>query len=360
MQNASECKEEIIERLALAYLHKRKTKTFLFIGPFLVGNLAYKRRQEMSKQEILLETGTNEFEMLEFYIDETAVGGSDMVRQFFGMNVAKVVEVIESPNLENKDYAVNPCFLGTIPLRNMVLPVIDLSVWLGIDRKRHDHENIIVTQFSNSIQGFLVSGVVEIHRLNWQDLIPPGRFIRYMNTKSIIGMVDIGTYFIQLLDLEHIVSDLNPVSTEELWKTTVVASKEYKALVADDSPTIRKMLEKNLTHANFKVNIMSDGEETFRFLMNLKDQAKNENKDVRDLLDIVICDIEMPLLDGFTLTKRIKEDPDLQALPVILYSSIITEELKHKGEAVKADFQIAKPDLNKMAEMAINLIEKKN
>jgi two-component system, chemotaxis family, chemotaxis protein CheV len=311
----------------------------------------------MSKQEILLETGTNEFEMLEFYIDETGSINGEVERNFLGMNVAKVMEVIESPNLENKDYAVNPCFLGTIPLRDQVLPVIDLSIWLGIKRKRHDHENIIVTQFSNTIQGFLVSGVVEIHRLTWKDLIPPGKFIRHMNTKSIIGMVDTGEYFIQLIDFEHIVSDLNPKSTEELWKTTVIASKQYKALVADDSPTIRKMLEKNLTYSNFQVNIMNDGEETYQFLLKLKDQAINENKSVKDIIDVVICDIEMPLMDGFTLTKRIKEDSELKELPVILYSSIITDELKHKGESVKADFQISKPDLNKMAEMAINLIE---
>jgi two-component system, chemotaxis family, chemotaxis protein CheV len=312
----------------------------------------------MGKQEILLETGTNEFEMLEFYIDETTGDEGGFERGFFGMNVAKVMEVIESPNLENKDYSVNPSFLGTIPLRDMVLPVIDLSVWLGIKRKRHGHENIIVTEFSNTVQGFLVSGVIEILRLTWKDLIPPGRYIRHMNTKSIIGMVKIDDHFIQLLDLEHIVSDLNPKSTEEQWKTTVVASKEYKALVADDSPTIRKMLEKNLAHSNFKTYIMNDGEETLNFLFDMKKKAENENKTITDLLDVVICDIEMPLLDGFTLTKRIKEDPELQKLPVILYSSIITDELRHKGESVKADFQISKPDMNKMAEMAINLIEK--
>ena len=311
----------------------------------------------MSEQEILLETGTNEFEMLEFYIDEEMEDDNDPERGFFGMNVAKVMEVIESPKLENKDYSVNPCFLGTIPLRNLVLPVIDLSVWLGMERKKHDHENIIVTQFSNSIQGFLVSGVVEIQRLTWKDLIPPGKYIRHLNTKSIIGMVNTQDYFIQLLDLEYIVSILNPKSAEDTWKTTVKASKEYKALVADDSPTIRKMLEKNLTASNFQVNITDNGEEAHQYLMNLKERAKSENKDINEFLDIVISDIEMPLLDGFTLTKKVKEDPMLQSLPVILYSSIITDELRHKGESVKADFQISKPDMNKMAETAIKLIE---
>jgi len=312
----------------------------------------------MDKQEILLETGTNEFEMLEFFIDETIEGKSTPERLFFGMNVAKVVEVIESPNLKNKDHAVNPSFLGTIPLRDKVLPVIDMSVWLGIKRKKHAHENIIVSQFSDTIQGFLVSGVVEIQRLTWKDLIPPGKFIRHMKTKSIIGMVEADGYFIQLLDLEYIVSDLNPNSAENDWKTTVKASKRYRVLVADDSPTIRKMLEKNLSNSNFEVNIVDNGEEAYTFLMKLKEKADTENRSISEYLDIVISDIEMPLLDGFTLTKRIKQDPELQTLPVILYSSIITDELRHKGESVKADFQVSKPDMNKMAEMAINLIEK--
>ena len=313
----------------------------------------------MSKQEILLETGTNEFEMLEFYINEISPGNtSGGVSNFFGMNVAKVVEVIESPNLEVKSYAVNPCFLGTIPLRDIVLPVLDLSVWLGIERDRHAHENIVVTRFSDSTQGFLVSGVVEIHRLTWQDLIPPGTFIRAMDTKSILGMVKTETHFIQLLDLEHIVSDLNPKSSEERWQTTVRASKEYRALVADDSPTIRKMLEKNLGMANFSPTIVNNGEEAYKFLIDLKEKAKAQNKNIKEFLDIIICDIEMPLLDGFTLTKRVKEDEDLKELPVILYSSIITDELRHKGESVKADYQVSKPDMNKMAEVAINLIER--
>lgn len=313
----------------------------------------------MGKQEILLETGTNEFEMLEFYIDEVGSEESEVDRSFFGMNVAKVMEVIESPNLESKEYAANPCFLGTIPLRNIVLPVIDLSTWLGIERNRHTHENIVVTQFSNSIQGFLVSGVVEIHRLNWQKLIPPGKFIRHLKTKSIVGMVDLGDHIIQLLDLEHIVSVLNPKSVEENWKTSVKATERYKVLVADDSPTIRKMLEKNLLSANFEVIVVDNGEEAYQFLKSIKDKSNSESIPVHKLLNIVISDIEMPLMDGFTLTKSIKEDTVLQELPVILYSSIITDELRHKGDSVKADFQVAKPDINKMAEMAIHLIEKK-
>ena len=312
----------------------------------------------MEAKEILLETGTNEFEILEFFIGEKHPKNKKTVRNYFGMNVAKVMEVIESPELKAEKYSVNPCFLGTIPLRGFALPVLDLSVWLGMDREKHRHENIIVTQFSNSIQGFVVSGVVEIHRLNWKELIPPGGFFKMMNTTSIIGMVDRGDYFIQLLDLEHIVADLNPDSIEELWKTSVKADRQYSTLVVDDSPTIRKMLQQNLTASNFRVKVLNNGDEALRYLNELKKQAERENVGISDLLNIVISDIEMPLLDGFTLTKSIKEDPILKNLPVILYSSIVTDALKHKGESVGADCQISKPEMDRMAEVAVRLIRR--
>ncbi|MBF0606423.1 MAG: chemotaxis protein [Candidatus Magnetobacterium sp. LHC-1] len=312
---------------------------------------------EQIKSQILLETGTNEFEILEFYIYEQSSVDTTTQPVYFGMNVAKVMQVIESPNLEQKDYSQNPCFLGTIPLRNLIVPVIDLSEWLGIERVRTDNEIVIITEFSQSVQGFLVSGVTEIHRVVWKDVIPPSEFINRIGSSSIVGMVIKDDHFIQLLDLEHIISDLNPESTEEMWQTSVRAQKNYIALIADDSPTIRLMLKKNLQIANFSTHIVNNGEEALVYLKQIAQKASDEGRDISEFVNIVISDIEMPQLDGFTLTRNIKEDPRLKRLPVILYSSIITDELRHKGESVKADYQVSKPDLNKMAEMAIRLIE---
>ncbi|MBF0337966.1 MAG: chemotaxis protein CheV [Nitrospirae bacterium] len=312
---------------------------------------------EQIKSQILLETGTNEFEILEFYIYEQSSVDTTTQAVYFGMNVAKVMQVIESPNLEQKDYSQNPCFLGTIPLRNLIVPVIDLSEWLGIERVRTNNEIVIITEFSQSVQGFLVSGVTEIHRVVWKDVIPPNEFINRIGSSSIVGMVIKDGHFIQLLDLEHIISDLNPESTEEMWQTSVRAQKNYIALIADDSPTIRLMLKKNLQIANFSTHIVNNGEEALSYLRQTAQKASDEGRDISEFVNVVISDIEMPQLDGFTLTKNIKEDPRLKCLPVILYSSIITDELRHKGESVKADYQVSKPDLNKMAEMAIRLIE---
>lgn len=300
---------------------------------------------------ILLETGTNELEILEFYIIETLENGKE-VKNYFGINVAKVMQVIETPNLEPPESAPHPSFMGTIPLRDLILPVLDLSVWLQLNMPKTERDIVIVTEFSKSVTGFLVSGVTEIHRVGWGEVIPPTSVIS-QTTDAIVGLVDKGERFVQLLDLETILTQLQPKGAQ----STFVAESGLKVLVADDSATIRLMIEKSLKEANITPIITNNGDEALRKAMKLKEQAVSEGKDITEYVDLVVSDIEMPLMDGFSLTKNIKEDPVLQKLPVILYSSIITKELKHKGDSVGADLQITKPDLHTIPEEAIKLIK---
>jgi two-component system chemotaxis response regulator CheV len=304
---------------------------------------------------ILLETGTNELEILEFYINETIKKDQPPVKNYFGINVAKVMQVIETPNLEPPESAPHPSFMGTIPLRDLILPVLDLSVWLELNMPKTERDIVIVTEFSKSVTGFLVSGVTEIHRVGWGEVIPPSSVIS-QSTDSIIGLVDKGDHFIQLLDLETILTQFEPDDGVKV----AVSDREYKVLVADDSATIRMMLQQNLTAANFKPTITNNGDEALRTIMGYKAIAEEEGKDITDFVNIIVSDIEMPLMDGFSLTKNIKQDPTLNKLPVILYSSIITNELRHKGDSVGADMQITKPDLHTIPEKAIELIEGKS
>ncbi|MDD2853824.1 MAG: chemotaxis protein [Desulfuromonadaceae bacterium] len=310
----------------------------------------------MATSEILLETGTNELEILEFYIDETSAAG-EQERVYFGMNVAKVMQVIENPNLAPCDYAQHPSFLGVIPLREHILPIIDLSVWLGMDRTDSNFDLIIATEFSQAVNGFLVSGVTEILRVGWGQVKPPGTFLSKFAKAAIIGTVEHDNRFIQLLDMESIISDLDPNMMKDAGISEVRAKQQYPVLIADDSQTILDMVTRNLRAANFRPITASNGQEAWDLLCKLRERAENEHLDIHDLVRIVISDIEMPMLDGFTLTKRIKEDPQLGKIPVILYSSIITDELRHKGEFVKADDQVSKPELHEMARRAIDLIE---
>lgn len=300
---------------------------------------------------ILLETGTNELEILEFYIVETMEDGSE-VKNYFGINVAKVMQVIETPNLEPPESAPHPSFMGTIPLRDLILPVLDLSVWLDLNMPKTERDIVIVTEFSKTVTGFLVSGVTEIHRVGWGEVIPPTSVIS-QSTDAIVGLVDKGDHFVQLLDLETILTQIEPGAGIEMQK----ADQQYKVLVADDSATIRTMLETNLTEANFIPTITNNGDEAYKKIMEYKRIAEEEGRDITDFVDLVVSDIEMPLMDGFSLTKNIKDDPVLQKLPVILYSSIITKELRHKGDSVGADLQITKPDLHTIPEQAVRLIK---
>lgn len=308
----------------------------------------------MSRKEILLETGTNELEILEFFIRELREGDKLPVTSHFGINVAKVMQVIESPNLVAPDSAPHPSFLGNIPLRDLILPVLDLSVWLDIQRVPDCMDIVIVTEFSQTVTGFLVSGVTEIHRVNWEAVIPPGNYINSVGTSTIIGMVNMGDRFIQLLDLETILSEVNPIDQNREVKH--VGKMRYTALVADDSATIRLMLKNNLTAAGFNPIITENGKEALALLRELRNDPDGTSR----LPDVVISDIEMPLMDGFSLTKTIKTDEGLKQLPVILYSSIITKELRHKGESVGADAQISKPEMDRIPELATNLIEGRN
>jgi two-component system chemotaxis response regulator CheV len=310
----------------------------------------------MAKSEILLEVGTNELEILEFYIDEERVTG-ECERIYFGMNVAKVMQVFENPNLAPCDYAQHPSFLGVIQLREHVLPIIDLSIWLGMVRSKSDQGLIIATEFSQSVNGFLVSGVTEIHRVGWDRVKPPGVFLSKFVKSAIIGTVEHGDRCIQMLDMESIISDLDPEPMSDAGVSEVHAKHPYPVLVADDSKTILEMVTRNLREANFEPITASNGQAAWDTLSRLRERAEAEMVDIFDLVRIVISDIEMPMLDGFTLTKRIKDDPVLGKIPVILFSSIITPELRHKGEFVKADDQVSKPELHEMARRAINLIE---
>ncbi|WP_320170866.1 chemotaxis protein [Maridesulfovibrio sp.] len=311
----------------------------------------------MLENEILLDAGTNEFEIIEFYIDE--VDGEVDDRDYFGINVAKVLEVVEAPDgLEAAEGAPHPSYLGTMSLRDMILPVIDLSVWLGIRRKPSEFELIVVTEINNTVTGFLVSGVTQIHRIGWADLKTPNKFIADMDSNCITGTVELEDRFVLMIDLERILGELDPEMAERSDGSVYSAPEKYTAVLVDDSVSVRALLNKNFEAANFDVHLFKNGLEAWEGLQGMNREAREQGRTIADVVDIIVSDIEMPQMDGYTLTKNVKEHADLSALPVILFSSLITKGLYHKGEAVKADDQITKPEFNELTGRAITLIER--
>lgn len=310
----------------------------------------------MSESEILLETGTNEFEFIEFYIDENSEDGKR--RDYFGVNVAKVLEVVEAPTgLEVSEGAPHPSYLGTIPLRDLILPVIDLSVWLDIDKSLERTDLIVVTEFNGEVTGFLVSGVTQIHRVGWGDLEAPSKYLSEFQTNCITGTLSLGERFVLMIDLESILAELNPGMLKIDESAVYNTDERFRVLMADDSTSVRALIIKNFENANFEVLSYSDGEQAWHGLLNIQKKAEEEGKHITDVLDIVVADIEMPRMDGYTLTKNIKDDKELSKLPVILFSSLITKMLFHKGQQVKADDQVTKPEFGELTERSIKWIK---
>ena len=232
-------------------------------------------------------------------------------------------------------------------------------MWLG---KTHpaseDQPKTIVTEFNNVTTAFMVSGVNRIHRISWERVEPPNKYVAAVSNNTVIGVVKLEDRIVFLLDLEKVVADLNPklgLRLDDLgadWTNT-----GYKALVADDSALVREMLRDLLEKAGFAVEVVSNGRAAWDRMEEFKRRAEETGCDINDFVHVMVSDIEMPVMDGLNLTHRIKTDPVLKKLPVVLFSSLITDKLRHKGVSVGADDQISKPEVTQLAQRALALIK---
>lgn len=312
----------------------------------------------MTQTNILLEAGTNELEIVEFHLDEVDAKTGEPYKGFYGVNVAKVLEIMRKPRITELPEVRHPSILGAFNLRSQIIPLVDLAMWLGKDSVPSDASKVIVTEFNNVTTAFMVSGVNRIHRISWEEVEPPNQYVSALTANTITGVVKLEGRIIFLLDLECIVGNLNPQLALRLddvveWDT----SERYRALIADDSTVIREMLKSLLQQANFQVETVNDGRSAWERLTAIKERAEAENLPLSHYVQCIVSDIEMPQMDGHSLCRRIKEDPVLKSLPVLLFSSLITDKLRHKGESVGADYQISKPEVTLLAQKAAALIQ---
>ncbi|MDR3362775.1 MAG: chemotaxis protein [Desulfovibrio sp.] len=323
---------------------------------------------------ILLEAGTNELEVVEFYLDEAdkpaasanaeptpPANGAGVYRGYYGVNVAKVLEIIRMPKVTELPEVQHPSVLGAFNLRSRIIPLVDLALWLGkIHVDAADQQKTIVTEFNNITTAFMVSGVNRIHRISWERVEPPNEYVASVSHNTVIGVVQLENRIVFLLDLEKIVADLNPklgLRLDDLGKDWT--NSGYKALIADDSALVREMQRDLLEKAGFAVEVVSNGRLAWDRLVELRRRCEEERRPITDFVHVVVSDIEMPVMDGLNLTSRIKEDSLLKHLPVLLFSSLITDKLRHKGDSVGADGQISKPEVTHLARRALTLIQER-
>lgn len=302
--------------------------------------------------------GTSELEIIEFFINEYEEDGQ-IITSSYGINVAKVLEIIRMPEVTAMPEVPHPSVLGAFNLRSKIIPLIDLAMWLGRPKVKSDQDKVIVTEFNLITSAFVVSGVHRIHRLSWSEVEAPSPQITHYSDGCLTGIVKIENRIMLLLDMEKIIADLNPQIGKSLGaKIDKLPEHEtLKLLLIDDSWSLRRTMCQGLEEAGFEVTQAVNGQEAWDMLLNLKAQVVAENKDISDFLDVIICDIEMPILDGISLTRRIKEDPVLKVLPVVLFSSIISDEVMLRGQAAGADEHVSKPDVLKMSQTVIRLAE---
>jgi two-component system, chemotaxis family, chemotaxis protein CheV len=310
-----------------------------------------------TRSNILLESGTNEVEILVLFIDEEEYTG------YYGVNVAKVLEIIPMPSKIMRPPHLNGSFAaGIFNHRDKIVPVLDLAAWLGRNRVETVPPKVLITEFNNTVTAFIVSGVTRIHRATWSDIRPLDGYAENMSD-TITSVIELDNRLVFMLDLEKAIGDFNPnlaISSPPPGSVEPQAHDEYviKVLHADDSGVIRNSVKRLLEEqGTFSVTSVSNGDEAWAYLAAA---SAAEGKPIVETVDVVLSDIEMPGMDGYHLCKRIKEDSALRSLPVILFSSLITDRLFHKGQAVGADGQFAKPDLKLVDFMKRSVSERRH
>lgn len=300
----------------------------------------------MSKtNSILLESGTNELEIVELLIKLPEEKGDKM--QSFGINVAKVREIIRMPKLTIMPELPKSVY-GIFNLRGHIIPALDLMHYLYEVENHANDRKMIIAEFNKIMVGFIVSEVSRIHRISWTDIMAPDSISDYNeDNSSISGIVNFENKHILMLDVEKIVSDIDPRAAMEIVNDIEKVEGKPKVLTAEDSPTINKMITDKLTKAGYEVFSFKDGSDAWDYLADISKKVGNGAK-LNDLMNVIVTDIEMPQMDGYSLTKRIKDDEHLKSLPVIIFSSIISQDILHKGSSVGADIQLSKPKMSEL------------
>ena len=296
------------------------------------------------KKGILLETGTNEFEIVEFSIGKV----------HYGINVAKVREVITRAPVTAMPQA-HPYVDGLFTLRGKAIPLVNLPRCLNVQTDE-EPKNIIVTEINNYNIGFLVGNVSRIHRISWKDMEPAPEV---GDQSRVVGIVKMKDRIVLLLDFETIIAEINPEINAKLT-TFEDAAEDVKGkranvhvVVAEDSPMLRDLLVTTLHESGYRfVRGFGNGQDAWEYLQGLTQKGGQISSHV----GVIVSDVEMPRMDGHRLLKLVRADNRLSDVPLVLFSSLISDEMRIKGDQLGASGQIAKPEINQLIGLLDNLI----
>ncbi|MDR2650151.1 MAG: chemotaxis protein [Clostridiales bacterium] len=294
------------------------------------------------KDDILLESGTNELELIEFTVDD----------RFFGINVSKVEEILRFTKDITPMPHSNKFVEGVFKPRGAIITIINLARYLDLPESDNPENDIlIITSFNNLNSAFHVHKVKDIHRINWRDIEKPDVTIYGGQSGIATGIARYDDHLITILDFEKIIADISPQSSIKVEEIDRLGRRDAllkPILIAEDSPLLGDLICKSLGKAGYRNLIRtSNGEEAWEKLS----EIKSCGGPIKDSVSLVITDMDMPKIDGHQLLKRIRDDSDLKALPVIVFSSMITEQMHQKNTQLGATAQISKPEIGKLVRM---------
>ena len=293
--------------------------------------------------KILLENGTNELEVLEFRLDGNA----------YGINVAKIKEIINYQEVTPVPNS-HPSIEGIFMPRDTMITAIDLKNCLqrGVSEPGG---LFIITNFNKLDIAFHVDSVVGIHRVSWREIINPDSTISTSEDGVSTGIIKFDDRLIIILDFEKIVTDINPetglkvADIEELGERHRI---DVPILIAEDSPLLNKLIVDSLHKAGY-VNLIhtENGQQAYDVIQECKKEGT-----LKEHVQCIITDIEMPLMDGHRLTKLVKSDEETKNIPIVIFSSLVNDDMKRKGEALGANAQLSKPEIGNLVRVVDELV----
>ncbi len=303
-----------------------------------------------NKSEILLESGTNEIEIMEFTISGN----------LYGINVAKVKEIMMAGEVKPMPH-VHPAVEGVFKPRDILITVINLPKYLiDTDGDKNDRDLFIVTNFNKMNVAFRVHTVIGISRISWADIQKPDNTVTGGEDGVATGIAQCDGDLVTILDFEKIVAEIAPETSIQLSDIEALGQRQKNKtpiLIAEDSILLSKMIKESLQKAGYtNVKKFDNGQEAWDYLQKVRDTVD----DIKSEVSIIITDIEMPKMDGHRLTKLVKSDEKLKKIPLIIFSSLINEEMRIKGKQLGADEQLSKPEIKHLVEIIDHFLLKDN
>lgn len=303
----------------------------------------------MAKTEILLESGTNEIEIMEFTIYD----------ELYGINVAKVREIMMSDKVKPVPHS-HKSVEGIFKPRDVMLTVVDLPHYLtGRKTEPGPRDLFMVTNFNKMMIAFRVHTVVGIQRISWKNIQKPDKTLNKGEEGIATGIAQCGEDLVTVLDFEKIVADIAPETGIQISEIEALGARkrdDHTIVFAEDSVLLSKMVEASLTKAGYhNIRKFNNGKEAWDYLCSVREDQDSSKK-----VNLIITDIEMPEMDGHRLTKLVKSDEKLKKIPLIIFSSLISEEMEIKGRQLGADEQLSKPEIGHLVEVIDHLLQKGN